>query len=260
MVRLAAVGGLDGVPVQSRLSIAAPALRDPVRAVRSEAARVLAEVPASSFTAQQQQDFKAALQEFAEVQMAMTDTPAAHLNLALLHNRQGRAAQAEQSYLTALSLDPAFLPASVNLANFYNRLGRNHDAERVLRKAVKIAPEEGELHYSLGLLMAEMQRLDEAEGSLGEAARLLPARARVRYNHGLALQHLNRRPEAETALRGAYKLAPADTDILQALIIFYAQGQQWDAAEEFAEALTHLHPTAPGPQRMLYQIRQQKNR
>ena len=228
--------------------------------MRSEAARALASVPAQSFTAQQQQDFKTAVQEFTEVQIAMSDTPAAHMNLALLQDRQGQAALAEDAYLTALHLDPAFLPAHVNLANFYNRLGRNVDAERVLRQALSTAPEEGELHYSLGLLLAEMQRLEEAEASLGKAARLLPARARVRYNHGLALQHLGRRPEAETALRSAHELAPTDTSILQAVIIFYAQGQQWDQAERFAEQLVRLHPQAPGPQQMLQQIQQQKNR
>ena len=260
MVRIAAVGGLDDLPPQARLSVIAPALRDPLRAVRSEAARALASVPAQSFTAQQQQDFKTAVQEFTEAQIAMSDTPAAHMNLALLQDRQGQAALAEDAYLTALHLDPAFLPAHVNLANFYNRLGRHVDAERVLRQALSTAPEEGELHYSLGLLLAEMQRLEEAEASLGKAARLLPARARVRYNHGLALQHLGRRPEAETALRSAHELAPTDTSILQAVIIFYAQGQQWDQAERFAEQLVRLHPQAPGPQQMLQQIQQQKNR
>lgn len=166
----------------------------------------------------------------------------------------------ETSYLTALRLDPAFLPARVNLANFYNRLGRNLDAERILRQALKFAPEEGEIHYSLGLLMAEMQRLEEAEASLGEATRRLPTQARVRYNHGLTLQHLGRRPEAETALRSAYQLAPTDTDILQAVIIFYAQGRQWDQAERFAEQLVRLRPNAPGPLRFLQQIRERKNR
>jgi Flp pilus assembly protein TadD len=76
--------------------------------------------------------------------------------------------------------------------------------------------------------MAEMQRLEEAEASLGEAVRRLPTRARVHDNHGLAQQHLGRCPAAETALRSAQALAPTDTSILQAVIIFYVQGQQWN--------------------------------
>ncbi len=260
MVRTAAVGGLEALPPQTRLNTAGPALRDPVRAVRSEAARVLASVPAQAFSAQQRQDFKAALQEFTDAQMATADTPSAHLNLARLQNQQGRPELAEQSYLTALRLDPAFLPARFNLANFYNRAGRNADAERILREALEMAPEEGELHYSLGLLLAEMQRLEEAAVSLGEAAQRLPTRARVRYNHGLALQHLGRRSEAETALRGAHQVAPRDASILEAVIIFYVQGRQWDQAETYAKRLVRLHPHAPGPQRMLQQIRQRKYR
>lgn len=102
--------------------------------------------------------------------------------------------------------------------------------------------------------------LEEAEVALGEAARLLPMRARVRYNHGLSLQHLGRRPEAETALRDAHELAPTDTDILQAVIIFYAQGRQWDQAEGFAVQLVRLRPNSPGPLRLLQQIRERKNR
>ncbi len=52
VVRLAALGGLDDLPPQARVSMAAPALRDPLRAVRSEAARVLASVPAQSLNDQ----------------------------------------------------------------------------------------------------------------------------------------------------------------------------------------------------------------
>jgi Flp pilus assembly protein TadD len=105
-----------------------------------------------------------------------------------------------------------------------------------------------------------MQRLEEAAASLEQAARLLPTRARVRYNHGLALQHLGRRPEAETALLGAHKLAPADTGILQAVIIFYTRERQWDQAETYAEQLVRWYPQAPGPQRLLQQIQQRKDR
>ena len=260
MVRLAAVGGLDGLPAPTRLSLAAPALRDPLLAVRNEAARLLAATPAALFNAQQRQDFEAAAQAFTNVQLSQSDTPAALLNLALLHNGRGRTSQAEASYLAALRLDAAFSPARVNLAHLYNGLGRNADAERILRQGLKAIPEEGELHYALGLLMAEMQRLEEAEIALREAARLMPTRANARYNHGLALQHLGRRPEAEAALRQAHELAPADTRILQAVIIFYVQGQQWDQAERFAAQLARLHPNSPGPQRLLQQIREQRNR
>ena len=200
LVRVFALKGLDQAAPQSRLEIAAPLLNDPVRAVRIEAARVLASVQAEQFSPAQRKAFESAQQEFIDAQMAQSDMPSAHLNLGVMYANLGQAERAEQSYLTALRLDPTFLPAHVNLANLYNQLGRNPEAEQVLRNAIEKAPKEGELYYSLGLLLAEENRLPEAEASLAKAAELLPRRANVRYNRGLALQQLGQRPEAEKQL------------------------------------------------------------
>ncbi len=260
LIRATAAGGLDGFPPQAKLEAAAPLLQDPIRAVRIEAARVLASVPSQSFTPEQRQHFEAALGEFMAVQMATADTPGAHLNLAVVEVQRGNLTAAEQSYRTALQLDPAFLPARFNLANLYNQMGRNPEAERVLRDALQDAPEEGELHYSLGLLLAEEQRLEEAAEALRQASALLPKRVRVHYNYGLTLQHLGRRAEAESALRTAHQIEPNDAGVLQALAIFYVQVRRWDRAATYAEQLVRLYPNAPGPRRMLQQIRQQQSR
>ena len=46
LIRVAAVGGLDSFPPRARRQAAVPLLQDPIRAVRIEAARVLAALPA----------------------------------------------------------------------------------------------------------------------------------------------------------------------------------------------------------------------
>src|SRR5260370_1322351 len=51
VVRGAAVSGLERLPPRERLATAAPLLQDAIRAVRIEAARVLATVPAELFDA-----------------------------------------------------------------------------------------------------------------------------------------------------------------------------------------------------------------
>jgi predicted CXXCH cytochrome family protein len=242
LVRAVAVGGLERLPPSERLAAAAPLLTDPVRAVRTEAARVLVSVPAESFDPAQRRAFEAALTEFTDAQMAQADTPAAHLNLAMIHTGRGDAARAEQAYLTAIRIDPGFLPARFNLANLYNATGRNRDAERILREGIARVPAEGELYYSLGLLLAEEQRLDEAVTALGKAAALLPHRARVQYNHGLALQHVGERDAAERALLTAYRIDPGDVAVVNALAVFYAQGRQWDRAAPYAQRLVELAP------------------
>jgi predicted CXXCH cytochrome family protein len=257
LVRAAAFAALDRMPHEQRLPIAARGLADPVRAVRVEAARVLAGVPSERFEPGQRRAFEAALAEYREAQQAGADTAAAHLNLGVLQDQQGDPAGAEGAYRTAIRLDPDFLPAYFNLATLYNRMHRNADAERALRDALQRFPEEGELHYSLGLLLAEEQRLQEAADELARAADLLPQRARVRYNLALALQHLGRNAEAEAALLRAREADPDDPEILNAVAVFYVQRADWERAQSYAQQLAALAPGAPGPIRMLQHIEAQ---
>jgi predicted CXXCH cytochrome family protein len=257
IVRAAAASALEILPPTDRLAAGAPLLKDPVRSVRLETARVLASVPAALFDTAQRQAFDAALAEFKAAQAAMADMPASHLNLAVVLDGLGQREQAVAAYETALRLDPQFLPARANLARLHNAMGKNAEAERVLREGVKRVPTEGELHYSLGLLLAETNRLHEAVGPLGEAARLLPTRARVLYNYGLALDQVGRRPEAEAALIRAQELDRTDPQMVYALVVFYARQQQPRRALAFAEMLAQLVPADPRARQLVEGLRRE---
>jgi Tfp pilus assembly protein PilF len=237
--------------------LAAPLLSDPVRGVRIEAARVLASVPEQAMNSKDSAAFQSSLAEFRDLQLSLSDTPEAHLNLGVMYADLGKTDLAEKSYQTAIRLDRSFLPARVNLANLYNQLKRNKEAEKEFRKAIQMYPKNGELHYSLGLLLAEEKKFDEAAKYLGKAARLNPYRLRVHYNHGLTLQRLGRPKEAEAAFRKAFWLNQKDPRTLQALAIFYIQQRKWEQAQEYAERLVRQFPKAPGPRRMLRQIQRQ---
>jgi predicted CXXCH cytochrome family protein len=256
LIRTMAVRALERLPPQYLGEVLTPLLDDPLRAVRLEAAQALATAPRSGFNEQQRQAFEQTLDEYRAVQLATGDVmPGAHLNLAVVEADLGHAEEAERQYRRALEMDPAFLPARVNLANLYNAQQRNDEAEQELRTALQYAPQEGELHYSLGLLLAEGNRLQEATGELAEASRLLPQRARVQYNYALALQHGGQTDKAGEVLRAAHGLDRNDPDILQALIVFHMQNQQWDQAYPYAERMAQLYPNAPEVQRTLEQIR-----
>ncbi len=256
-VRVAAVAALETAPPPERLSAVAPLLGDKLRAVRIEAARVLASVPADRFDGTQRAAFDAAIAEFVEAQNAMADMPASHLNLAVLYASQGKRDLAEAEYLTSLRMDPYFGPARANLVALYNAVGRNAEAEQVLREGLKRTPNEGELYYSLGLLLAEDKRLAEAADALATAARLMPRRARVRYNLALALDRLSRDREAEASLLQALQLDPGDGDIVYALAAFYVQRHQWKRALPFAEQLVAMSPADPRARQLLEAIKRQ---
>jgi predicted CXXCH cytochrome family protein len=268
LVRAAAVEGLSSLVrrtsqrgLQARKAAwVAPLLTDPVRTVRVEAVRVLAEVPAALRKGFDRRDFDSAASEYVQRQRAVAERPEAYLNLGLFFENLGRSEEAERAYLQALERDPDFLPVRFNLANFYNTQSRNLEAEKHLRRILAVEPENGEAHYSLGLLLAELDQLKRAVRHLEQAAASLPGRARVRYNLALALQHAGRDDRAEAVLLEARGLAPGDPEIVHALAILYFQRQDWDRALAQARRLVELAPSAPGPRQLVARIEAERKR
>ncbi len=254
LIRAAAVRGLGRLAPEQRRDILAPLLSDPIRAVRNEAARLLALLPTTALDANQQARRAAGIADYEAAQRATADLPAARVNLALLYDDLGDATKAEHSYLRAIEMDPDALAARVNLANLYNAEGRRADAERVLRAAIERTPAEGELHYSLGLLLGELGRLGEAVPALAKAAELIPGRARVHYNLGLALQHAGQFEPARAALARATQLDPRDPSVVHALAILHLQRGEWERALPYARRLAELVPGAPGPRQLLERV------
>lgn len=258
LVRLAAVRSLQALPKDRLLRSLAPALGDPLRAVRTEAARVLSRAGRTELSRQDARAFEAALAEYLTGQRSLDDQPAAHLNMAVVYDNLGQVERAEQEYRLALRIDPGCVPARNNLAMLCNRLGRAAEAESHLRRVIELEPEFAEAHYSLGLLLAEDdRRLAEAAEALAVAARLAPENARVHYNYGLALQRLGRTEEAENSLRAAYKLDGGTPDYLHALAILYAQQKNWQQAARCAEELVRLWPENPQMRGLLEYVQRQ---
>lgn len=241
---------------KNKYSLLVPLLKDPIRAVRTETAQALTEVPAGLFEGIHRKDFEKALDEYKQRQESIADRPEAHLNLGLMYENLGQNTLAEASYKAAIRLVNDFTPVMFNLASLYNRTGRNKEAEQQLQEIIKLEPDNGEAYYSLGLLLAEMNRLDEAVDAMAKAVELLPERARVRYDYSLALRHLGRNTDALSEMLKAYQIDQRDPGIVQALAIFYIQDKEWEKALPYAQKLVELVPGAAGAERMLKQIQQ----
>ena len=139
-VRAAAADSVEAWPPAQRAQALAALLRDPVRAVRTSAARALAGVDPATLDAPTRQAFDAALAEYIAAQELALDMPGARLNLAVIHEQMRRPELAEEHYLAALRIDPDFTPARANLAQFYAARARLPDAERVLAEGVRRVP------------------------------------------------------------------------------------------------------------------------
>ncbi|HEY7141578.1 MAG TPA: tetratricopeptide repeat protein [Methylomirabilota bacterium] len=240
LVRLGALRGMEAVPPDRRGPLAAPLLRDPVRAVRLAAAQALEGV---SLAEGQRADFDHAVAELVQSELVSADRPESHVNLANLYGRLGRAGDAESELRTALWLDPSFVPALVNLADLLRIQGRDADGERFLEQALRAAPDHAEALHALALLRVRQKRLPEAVDLLRRAARARPDSPRFAYVYAVALHDTGRAADAITVLEGAHRQRPADRDTLTALATYLGEQGRVKAALEYAEKLAALDPS-----------------
>ena len=131
IVRRAAVGGVEGADPVLDVELMAPLLDDPVRAVRIEAARMLAGVPARPPDGGAAHDAGPDPRGVRRRRSSSTPTARSRTsNLALLVRGAAAARRPpKRSSGRALALDPRFIPAAVNLADLYRATGRETEGE-----------------------------------------------------------------------------------------------------------------------------------
>ena len=242
LIRRAAVDQLNTPDLKHRTGLLTAALYDPVKAVRTEAARRMAEIRDAGLDAGQKKVFRAALAEYRRAMEYSADFAFGRYNLGNLYSNLKQPEKAVQNYRAAIRIDSRFYPAKVNLAMLYNQMGRKDEAEVLLREVVADHSEQYEIQYSLGLLLAEKRKYEEAAHHLASAAAGLPQRSRVHYNLGLLLQQLKRDAEAEKAMLTALELEPDNLDYLYALADYYLKRQKYSKARQIAEQMASKHP------------------
>jgi tetratricopeptide (TPR) repeat protein len=242
LIRRTAVDLLGLTDPARQAALLGPLLYDPVKAVRIEAARRLAEGPMAHLPQDERKTYAAVLREFEVAMEYAGDFASGRYNLANLYGSLNRPEEAVRNFRAAIAIDDLFFPAKVNLAMLYDHLGKKEEAERLLREVIQAYPENHNVAYSLGLLLAERGKLEEAAAYLERAARGLPERARVHYNLGLLLQQLQRTPQAEVELRSARELEPDSLDFLFALADHYVKRARWVEVRELALDMVRRHP------------------
>jgi Flp pilus assembly protein TadD len=254
LVRRAALGALEVLPPAQRLPLAAPLLADPVRAVRIEAARQLATVPAQVAGAEVRARIERGLEEFVAAQRVDADRPESHTNLCTLYGELGQLTAAESECRTAMRLQPRYTPAYVNLADFYRTQGRDPDGEKLLREGLARAPDDATLHHTLGLSLVRQKRLHEALVELERAVQLRPSDARFSYVLGIGQNSAGNTSRALEVLRAAHALHPTDRDLLLALATVSRDSGDTDAARTYARQLVTLAPNDPSARQLLQQL------
>jgi tetratricopeptide (TPR) repeat protein len=241
LIRRTAVESLHPSDRSQLAKLITPLLYDPVKAVRIEVARRLAEEPSKHLDSNQQKIFQATLKEFEAAMEYSADFAFGRYNLGNLYASLNRPEEAIQNYRGAIQIDGLFYAAKVNLAMLYNKRGENDKAEVLLREVTAAHPQMHETAYSLGLLLTEMKKYNQAVVYLEKAAKGMPEYARVHYNLGLLLQYLQRDADAETALLKALELDTDNMDYLYALADYYLKRGKLQKAKDIAEKMVAKH-------------------
>lgn len=253
LVRRAALGSLEALPAEQRAEWLAPLLADPIRSVRSEAARLLADVP---LPAAQQAAFARALAEYEAQLQLNADRAESRSELARLRQRQGRVNEAAEQLEQALRLDPLYAPAYLELAELQRSTGRESDAEATLRTAIARQPTTAPLHYSLGLSLVRQQRRDEALTHFRQAQRLAPQDARMAFTLALAL-HPGAPEKALAVVENSLREHPNDRDLLWLAGVYSLEQGRPSAAIGYAERLLAVSPGSPRVLALLNKARSQ---
>ena len=260
LVRRAAVIAFDRAEPARRVEPLAPLLDDPVRAVRMEAARVLAGAPRDRLTEAQRAALHRAQAEYVAAERFNADRPESHVNLALLHAAQRQPTEAEAELRAALALDPRFVPAVVNLADLYRATGRDAEGERLLREVLARDPRSAPLHHALGLLLVRQRRPADALRELEAAARLAPDSARYAYVYAVGLDGSGRRTQAIEVLERSLGRHPYDRDTLAALVAFTREAGGPRRALDYARRLAALDPGNAETQQLANQLEAEASR
>jgi tetratricopeptide (TPR) repeat protein len=259
-LRRAAVEYIQADSAEQLAKTLAPMLYDPVKTVRIEAARRLAEGLSGHLDASQRKVYDVVIEEYESAMKYSGDFAFARHNLANLYTTLDRPEEAMRHYEAAIRIDGQFYPAKVNLAMAYNRQGRNDEAERLLREVVTAQPELHEVAYSYALLLVELRRFDEAATYLQRAADGLPGRPRIRYNLGLLYQQLRQLELAERELSLALEADGRNFDFQYALLDHYLTRGMFEQGRPIAEAMASMHPQNTVGMQALEYIRQATGR
>ena len=242
LVRQGAVPAAEALQPADRVSLLAPLLRDPILAVRIEAARALAFVPPDAMSSSQRADFDAAFAETVRSLEVDADRAEAHLSLGSLFAARGENEGAERELKQAISLTPAIAGAWANLADLYRAQGREPEAETTLRKGLSAAPRDPGLHHALGLALVRAKMMPEALRELALAATLPPERPRYAYVYAVALDSVGETRKAIELLSATEARHTGNREILEALAAFSERIGDRTAAASWADKLVALWP------------------
>ncbi len=256
LVRIGAARAAEALNINQRWQLLAPLLDDPLRAVRAEAAHLVAPVLNEQIDPVKRASLQKAVDEYIAAQLLNADRPEAQTNLGLIYAQANQFDKVEPAYRRAIELDSSWMPAYINLADFMRAQNRDDQGEPLLKKAVHLQPNNAEVRQAYGLWLTRQGDKKAALRNLQTAAKLAPQNARYAYIYGIALNSAGESAQAIAALQTAIAKFPANSDILYALSTMHRDQGDQRKAIAYAQQLIAIQPQEPAFQQLLQSLQQ----
>jgi predicted CXXCH cytochrome family protein len=245
LVRAAAASVLVGSDSQTAaVGVLEKALKDPVRCVRTEAARSLLEFPRRLLSESSATPLRAAIDELEKGLLFNNDRAGAHMTLGNLAEQQGRNQSAIDHYRDAIAVEPSVTGPRSNLASL---LERNLQSQSTLSSNV------------VESITAQVNQLRKDElPLLKRDVDLLPTAAGIQYRYGLSLYIDGQKELAAKHLLKAAELEPRQPQYAQAAAMALEAVERWDEASHWAKVTLELTNNAQENQLLLQRIQNGK--
>jgi tetratricopeptide (TPR) repeat protein len=162
----------------------------------------------------------------------------ARFSLALVHDREGRLAEAERECRAVIALLPTHAGAHFTLGQLLERRGRLEEAAASFRRTQELMPKSVDAFFRHGLILLKLGRPAEALPSFAETIRLKPDHADAEGNWGAALFQLGRVADALPHFERVLALKPDSVEARYNLALLFLQ------LGRSREALPHLEQAA----------------
>jgi len=168
----------------------------------------------------------------------------AYVNLGALYFKQGKVAEAYDTFVRGAAAAPADRTLLSNAAAAAHQLGKSADALKYVDQAIAKTPRDAALYSLRATILRSLNRDDEALAAIMQATQLAPEDAKYQFSLGNTLVPLGRKDDAIAAYRKAVDL---DRTFLHAYFnlgaVLFDAGRDDEALDAYRMALAPIDQT-----------------